>query len=284
MSETTARTTSGNTPKTWFITGTSRGFGRHWAEAALERGDRVTATARDLTTLEPLAERHGDRVLTLALDVTDKAAVDAAVSRAAEHFGALDVVVNNAGFMQFGAVEEVGEEQARQQIETNFFGALWVTKAAVPLLRARGGGSIIQVSSVGGVLAFPTLGLYHASKWALEGLTQSLAAEVAGFGIRVTLVEPIAYGTGLLENGVRATADPAYDPARAALYAGADGLVTGDPRDTRDALLELADSAAPPLRVFLGRGGLEILREEYGRRLDGWEKWDDLSRRAQGGV
>ena len=181
--------------KVWFITGTSKGFGRIWAEAALERGDSVAATARDEATLEPLVESYGERVLAQALDVTDKAAVDAAVAAAHERFGRLDVVVNNAGYGYFGTIEEVDEAGARAQIETNLFGALWVTKAALPILREQGSGHFIQVSSIGGVTAFPGIGLYHASKWGLEGLSQSLAREVGRFGVKVTLVEPIGYTT-----------------------------------------------------------------------------------------
>src|SRR4051812_49242714 len=201
--------------KVWFITGTSKGFGRIWAEAALERGDRVAATARRPETLADLADRYGDLVLPLALDVADKAAIDAAVKRAHEHFGRLDVVVNNAGYGLFGTIEEVSEEQARAQLETNLFGALWVTKAALPILREQGSGHIIQVSSIGGVNAFPGIGLYHASKWALEGFTQSLAAEVRGFGIHVTLIEPAGFSTDWRgPSAVVADPQPAYQALR----------------------------------------------------------------------
>ncbi|QEC46354.1 SDR family NAD(P)-dependent oxidoreductase [Baekduia soli] len=176
--------------KTWFITGTSRGFGREWAAAALQRGDRVAASARDTGGLDDLVARHGDALLALALDVTDRDAAFAAVARAHEHFGRLDVVVNNAGYGQLGMVEELSEQEARDQIETNLFGALWVTQAALPFLREQGSGHILQVSSIGGISALPGIGMYHASKWALEGLSQALAQEVAGFGIHVTLIEP----------------------------------------------------------------------------------------------
>jgi NAD(P)-dependent dehydrogenase (short-subunit alcohol dehydrogenase family) len=135
--------------KVWFITGTSKGFGHVWAAAALDRGDRVAATARDTESLASLVERHGDAILPIALDVTDKTAVDAAVAQAHDHFGRLDVVVNNAGYGLFGTIEEITEQQARAQIETNLFGALWVTKAALPYLREQGSGHIIQVSSIG---------------------------------------------------------------------------------------------------------------------------------------
>jgi NAD(P)-dependent dehydrogenase (short-subunit alcohol dehydrogenase family) len=157
--------------KTWFITGTSRGFGREWAAAALERGDNVAATARDTSTLDDLAQLYGDRLLPIALDVTDRDADLAAVQQAHERFGRLDVVVNNAGYGHFGFVEELSEADVRDQLETNFFGALWVTQAALPILREQGSGHIIQVSSIGGISAFPIVGAYHASKWALEGLS-----------------------------------------------------------------------------------------------------------------
>ena len=166
------------TSKVWFITGTSKGFGRVWAEAALARGDRVAATARDVKTLQPLVDRFGDLVAAIALDVTDKAAVAAAVAETIKRFGRIDVAVNNAGYGLFGAIEEVSEAEARAQLETNLFGALWVTQAVLPQMREQGSGHIIQVSSIGGVNAFPTVGLYHASKWGLEGFSQSLAAEV----------------------------------------------------------------------------------------------------------
>ena len=145
--------------KVWFITGTSKGFGRVWAEAALERGDRVAATARDTSTLDDLVERYGDSVLPIGLDVTDKVAIDAAVAATHDRFGALDVVVNNAGYGQFGLIEEVSEAEARAQFETNVFGALWVTQAALPILREQESGHILQVSSIGGISAFPNIGI-----------------------------------------------------------------------------------------------------------------------------
>ncbi len=176
--------------KTWFITGTSRGFGREWAIAALDRGDKVAATARDTSSVRDLVARYRDSVLPLTLDVTDHAAAFDADGAAHDHFGRLDVVVNNAGYGLLGMIEEVGEQQARAQIETDLFGALWVTQAALPYLREQGSGHVIQVSSIGGITVFPGAGLYHASKWALEGLSQALAQEVADFGIKMTLIEP----------------------------------------------------------------------------------------------
>jgi NAD(P)-dependent dehydrogenase (short-subunit alcohol dehydrogenase family) len=269
--------------KVWFITGTSKGFGRVWAEAALSRGDQVAATARNIDTLSDLTQRFGKQVAALKLDVTKKADVQAAIAEAHRRFGRLDVVVNNAGYGLFGTIEEVNEQEARAQIETNLFGALWVTQAALPIMRAQGAGHIIQVSSIGGVNAFPTIGLYHASKWGLEGFSQALAAEVAAFGIKVTMVEPGGYATDWGgASAIRATAMPAYDAARERIAAFRKNSVPGDPQATGPAILKLVDAQDPPLRVFFGSGGLPMTRAEYARRIETWEKWNELSVAAQG--
>lgn len=269
--------------KVWFITGTSKGFGRIWAEAALERGDRVAATARDVTTLKPLIDRYGDQVLALALNVDDKAAVDAAVAQAVAHFGRIDVAINNAGYGQFGAIEELSEAEARAQFETNVFGALWVTQAVLPSMRTQGSGHIIQVSSIGGVNAFPTIGLYHASKWALEGFSQALAQEVASFGIKVTLVEPGGYATDWSGPSAKhATPIAAYDPIREARAAARRAATPGDPDATGPAILKVVDADEPPLRIFFGTSGLPMTKAEYARRIETWEKWNDVSTEAQG--
>jgi NAD(P)-dependent dehydrogenase (short-subunit alcohol dehydrogenase family) len=271
--------------KTWFITGTSRGFGREWAIAALERGDRVAATARDPATLDDLVAQHGDSVLPVALDVTDREAVFDAVRRAHERFGRLDVVVNNAGYGQFGMVEELSEAEARDQIETNLFGALWVTQAALPYLREQGSGHFLQVSSIGGISAFAGIGMYHASKWALEGISQSLALEVAGFGVKVTVIEPGGYATDWGGSSARhATALPAYADARErARQARAQRTASpGDPAATRDAVLQLVDAEEPPLRVFFGDGPLAIASADYESRLRTWREWEPLSVAAHG--
>ena len=271
------------TSKVWFITGTSKGFGRVWAEAALARGDRVAATARDVATLQPLVDRYGDLVAAIKLDVTDKAAVGAAVAETIRRFGRLDVAVNNAGYGLFGTVEEVSEAEARAQIETNLFGALWVTQAVLPQMRQQGSGHIIQVSSIGGVNAFPTVGLYHASKWGLEGFSQSLAAEVKGFGVKVTIVEPGGFATDWGgPSAQRATPMPAYDAARAAIAQFRSGNTPGDPDATGPAILKVVDAAEPPLRIFFGSGGLPMTRAEYARRIETWEAWNEISLEAQG--
>jgi NAD(P)-dependent dehydrogenase (short-subunit alcohol dehydrogenase family) len=273
------------TEKIWFITGTSRGFGRIWAQEALARGDKVAATARDVNTLAPLRERYADRLMPIALDVTDRAAVFRAVKQAHANFGRLDVAVNNAGYGLFGAIEELSEADARAQIETNLFGALWVTQAVLPIMRAQGSGHILQVSSIGGVSAFPTVGMYHASKWGLEGFSQSLAAEVAGFGIKVTLVEPGGYATDW--GGVSATRSvemPAYAGARAAVAAIRGNFKPGDPQATAAAILKVVDAAEPPLRIFLGTTGLPMARAEFAKRIQVWEQWNDVAVAAQGDV
>ena len=260
--------------RTWFITGAARGFGREWAEAALERGDRVAATARRPEQLADLAERYGEAVLPLRLDVTAQAGVFRAVQQAAAHFGSLDVVVNNAGYGHFAMVEELSDTEVRDQMETNFFGALWVTQAALPIMRRQRSGRILQVTSEGGVRAFPGIGAYHASKWALEGLSQSLAQEVAGFGIFVTMVEPGPYSTGWLASGARhSDENPDYQPVRDGIDPSWD---VGDPRATRAAILAVVDAERPPLRIFLGKS-LAPITGEYEQRLATWRAWEPVS-------
>lgn len=271
------------TSKTWFITGASRGFGRIWTEAALARGDRVAAAARDLKTLDALVAQYGDRVLPLRLDVADRAAAQQAVQTAHAHFGRLDVVVNNAGYGLFAMAEEASEEQARAQFETNFFGAMWVTQAALPLLRAQGGGHLVQVSSIAGVTTYPWFSVYAASKWALEGYSQALAAEVQHFGIKVTLVEPTGYATDWSAgSAVRAQPMPEYDGVRAQVMAAWQKSVPGEPQATAPALLALVDAEHPPLRAFFGAGLLDMMRAEYAQRLDTWAEWSAVADAAMG--
>ncbi|MCV7356841.1 SDR family oxidoreductase [Mycolicibacterium fluoranthenivorans] len=271
--------------KIWFITGASRGFGREWAVAALDRGDKVAATARDTATLEDLTRKYGEAVLPLRLDVDDRAADFAAVTQAHDHFGRLDVVVNNAGYGQFGFIEELSETEARDQIETNVFGALWVTQAALPYLRAQRSGHLIQVSSIGGITAFPNVGIYHASKWALEGFSQALAQEVASFGIHVTLIEPGGFDTDWAGSSAkRATPLPDYAEAhRQAQEARAKRVAkSGDPKASAAAVLKIVDAEKPPLRVFFGELPLQLAKADYQSRLATWEEWQPVSIEAQG--
>ena len=265
--------------KTWFITGTSRGFGREWAIAALDRGDQVAATARNIASLDDLVAKYGEAILPIRLDVTDRDADFAAVKLAHDYFGRLDVVVNNAGYGQFGMVEEISEAEIRAQLETNLLGALWVTQAALPYLREQGSGHIMQVSSIGGISAFMNTGAYHASKWALEGLSQSLAAEVAGFGINVTLIEPTGYATDWAGSSAKhATPLPAYEQVREqAAQARARRFTARRSGATRDAVLTLVDIPNPPLRLFLGEAPLGIAAADYESRLA------DLAGMAAGG-
>ncbi|MEV1001374.1 SDR family NAD(P)-dependent oxidoreductase [Nonomuraea sp. NPDC050202] len=274
--------------KVWFITGSSRGLGRQFVEAALSRGDRVAATARATASLDDLVTAYGDAVLPLAMDVTDKAAVLESVKAAKEHFGRLDVIVNNAGFAQIGAVEELTEQQLRDQMETNLFGAVWVIQAALPYLREQRSGHIIQLSSAAGLIAMPLGGAYHASKWALEGLNEALAGEVAGFGVKVTIVEPGGFATrdgknpDPLDNGHVALPDPAYDDLRLRLGAVAGRQPAGDPAAAAQALLKLADLDNPPLRVLFGQGFYPMIQQAYTDRLKTWDDWQDLSAQAHG--
>jgi len=273
------------TQKVWFITGASRGFGREWAIAALERGDSVAATARDTTTLDELAAKYGDRFLPLQLDVTDRAADFAAVQAAHDNFGRLDVVVNNAGYGHFGFVEELTEDEVRAQLETNLFGALWVTQAALPILREQGSGHILQVSSIGGISAFPLVGAYHASKWALEGLSQALAGEVAQFGIHVTLIEPGGFATDWAGPSAKHSAPlPAYAEFHETVQAQRKQRVgtPGDPTASAAAVLEIVDAEEPPLRAFLAAAPLGIAKADYAQRIATWEQWQPVAERAQG--
>ncbi|OCK58715.1 SDR family NAD(P)-dependent oxidoreductase [Bradyrhizobium sp. LMTR 3] len=274
--------------KTWFVTGSSRGLGRCFVEAALSRGDRVAASARNTASLDELADAYGDAVLPLELDVTDKVAVFESVKRAKEHFGRLDVIVNNAGYAQIGAIEELTEQQLRDQFETNVFGAVWVIKAALPYLREQGAGHIVQMSSIGGLIAMPLGGAYQASKWSLEALNDTLVQEVADFGIKVTVVEPVGFATrsgknpNPLANGHMAEANPVYDGLRQRLAVLVGKQPAGDPAAAAQALLKIVDSDTPPLRVLFGRGFYQMLQQVYADRLKSWADWQNLSVEAHG--
>jgi NAD(P)-dependent dehydrogenase (short-subunit alcohol dehydrogenase family) len=269
--------------RTWFITGTSRGFGREWAKIALERGDRVVGTARDVSTMQDLTEQYGDTFLGLKLDVTDRQADIDAIKQAHDHFGELDIVVNNAGYGQFGMVEEISEQAARDQIETNLFGALWVTQAALPYLREAGKGHIIQVSSIGGISAFPNVGMYHASKWGLEGISQSLAQEVKEFGIHVTLIEPGGFSTDWSGPSAKQSEEiAAYAGVREANEKRRSGMTPGDPEASAKAILKVVDAEEPPLRAFFGTAPLGIAEKDYESRLETWRQWQPVAELAQG--
>ncbi len=270
--------------RSWFITGASKGLGLAFARAALTRGDRVAAAARTTGGLAGLAAEHGDRLLVLGLDVTDRAAVRDAVDRAAAEVG-LDIVVNNAGVASYGFLEEFTEEQARAQLETNFFGALWVSQAALPHLRERGAGHIVQISSIGGVIGHAAVGMYAAGKWALEGMSEALAMEAAPFGVDVTIVEPGGYWTELYTSMLTTEAMPQYADQRAALEKSfAENSVDSAPALAAEALLTLVDSDTPPLRLLLGNLAYDLAFDVSRKRMEVWSQWETVSRAAEHGI
>ena len=271
------------TQKVWLITGASRGFGHIWAQAALARGDKVAATARKLSALDELKQTYGDAFLPLVLDVTDRDAVFAAVAQVQQHFGRLDVVVSNAGFGYMAAIEEAEIDDTRATFETNVFGTLAVMQAAIPIMRAQGSGHILPVSSVAGLVAMPTSGIYEAAKFAVEGMAEALAAEVAPFGIHVTIIEPGGYATDFLSGASLKTAPAiaAYDDLRAQLAAMLTPDSLGKPEASAEAILKVADAPNPPLRLILG-DLLPLVKDVYAQRIQTWEEWDDVARAAKG--
>jgi NADP-dependent 3-hydroxy acid dehydrogenase YdfG len=276
-----AATTPG---KVWFITGASRGFGRIWTEAALQRGDKVAATARTLVSLADLQTTYGANILPLVLDVTQPDQVSAAVTQAHAHFGRLDVVLNNAGYSLVGTIEEASAADVRALYETNIFGTLAVIQAALPLLRAQGSGHIIGISSGLGLVSLPLIGYYCSSKWAFEAIHESLATEIKPFGLHVTLVEPGAYATefGSDQSLKFAPSLDVYADFRATFMARLKGSQGGNPRATPAALFAIVDTAEPPLRLFLGSQNLPWVRATYAERLTLWEQWAPVSEAAQG--
>lgn len=262
--------------RTWFITGCSTGFGRELALAALRRGDRVAATARRLESVRDLAERYPDRAAATELDVRDEAAARSAVAEAVAAFGRIDVVVNNAGYGLFGGVEEVSDAQARDIFDTNVFGVLNVLRATLPVLRAQRGGHVLQLSSVYGQSAHPGVGLLAASKYAVEGLSDALVAELAPLGVKVTVVQPSYYGTSFFANLASAEPIDDYDASvgtvrRSLGELSADAF--GDPARAAAAMLAVVDAAEPPLRLALGGQAEKAFRTALAARqrdLDGW--------------
>ena len=268
--------------KTWFITGASRGFGRVWAEAALERGDQVAATARNLADVSDLKEKYGDAVLPLALDVTNAAQVTQAVEQAHKHLGRIDVLVNNAGVSLLAATEEASDEQILNLFNINYVGMVRVLRAVLPILRKQGSGHILGISSGLGITTMPLIGYYAATKWAVEAMHESLAAEVKPFGIHVTLVEPGAYATDFGKSGVIADAMQPYAEFRKHFLTHLVKMERGDPNATAEAILKLVDAENPPLRLGLGNTILPRAREAYAQRLATWEAWEDVANAAMG--
>ncbi|MFF3625235.1 SDR family NAD(P)-dependent oxidoreductase [Streptomyces sp. NPDC002467] len=275
-------TSDGIADRVWFITGAGRGLGRAFADAALAAGDRVAIAARTVGPLEETAAAHPGRVLPLALDVTDRDAVFAAVAEAVEHFGRLDIVLNNAGALSMGMVEEFTEAEARAQLDLNFFGALWVSQAVMPTLRAQGSGHIVQTSSIAALGGFPSTGLYSASKFALEGLSESLAMEAADFGVKVSIIQPGGYWTNLYSAMHSTSPLEAYAPLRAELERQfAKGSVDSDPKLAAEAVLHLVDSDDPPLRLLLGTTAYDLAFDIARKRVFTWAAWEHVSRAAE---
>jgi NADP-dependent 3-hydroxy acid dehydrogenase YdfG len=270
--------------KIWFITGTSRGFGRVWTEAALERGDRVAATARSLESIADLKEKYGENVLTLELDVTNPDQVKSAVTQSFDHFGRLDIVCNNAGYSLVGTIEEASADDVRALYETNVLGPVSVIQAALPLLRKQGYGHILGTSSNLGHIAMPVIGYYCSSKWAFEAIHESLSAEVKAFGIKVTIIEPGAYATefGSPESLKFAAGLDVYADFKGQFFGGLRNLERGNPKATPEALFQIVDAENPPLRFFLGSHNLPGVRNAYEERLATWEAWQVVSASAQG--
>ncbi|QJD80711.1 SDR family NAD(P)-dependent oxidoreductase [Spirosoma rhododendri] len=283
---TNAQPITNTAAKVWFITGTSRGFGRVWAEAALRRGDKVAATARSLDSIADLTETYGDNVLTLALDVTQPDQVKTAVEQAHAHFGRLDIVFNNAGYSLVGTIEEASADDIRALYETNVLGPVSVIQAALPLLRAQGGGHILGTSSNLGHVTLPVIGYYCSSKWAFEAIHESLAAEVKPFGINVTIIEPGAYATEFGSQESLKFAQPLdlYAGFKDQFFQGLRTMERGDPAATPEALFSVVDTENPPLRFFLGSHNLPWVRAAYAERMATWEAWEAISNAAQGGA
>jgi len=269
--------------KVFLITGASRGFGKIWTQAFLNRGDKVAATVRDISVLKELVEKYGENILPIQLDVNNREDCFNAVKQANDHFGKIDVVINNAGYGLFGAVEETTEQQARDQMETNFFGTLWMTQAVLPVMRKQRSGHIIQVSSYLGLVTLPILGLYNASKFAVEGFSETLAMEVKDFGIHISLLEPNGYTTDWSgASAIQTEPIDAYTPIKEAFQEGAKSVTFGEPSATIEAVTKLVDSPNPPLRLLLGELAYSVVKGTYEQRLASFEEWKDVSIAAHG--
>lgn len=266
---------------TWFITGTSSGFGRLLTERLLARGDRVAATLRRTEALDDLRAEYGDRLWVARLDVTGPRQVREVVDDAFTALGTIDVIVNNAGYGVFAAVEEATDEQIRRVVDTNLLGSIHVIRAALPHLRAQGHGRILQVSTAGGQTTYPNFGYYHASKWGIEGFCETVAREIAPFGIGLTIVEPGATPTGFGGALDTAPAMPEYDgtPAGEVRRAIADGsfVLPNDPGRIADAMIDLVDTGATPLRLPLGSDTYHDVRASLIARLEEHEAHRDVA-------
>jgi len=273
--------------RTWFITGINRGLGRSLAEAILERGDKVAGTARKTIELDSLRAKYGDRLWVAALDLTDANAITKVVDQAFADLGQIDVVVNNAGYSLAGAVEECTEEMISHQIATNLLGSILIVRAALPHLRAQGGGRILQVSSSAGQLSYPGLSLYHASKWGIEGFIESTAQDVAPFGIEATLFEPGAIRTEFGSSGVLPPAMEAYSGTPASMMRLAveslreagegSSQAGGDPVKMARVMIDSVDQSPAPKRVVMGSDVYDSLLATYRERAASLEAQKEVA-------
>jgi NAD(P)-dependent dehydrogenase (short-subunit alcohol dehydrogenase family) len=268
--------------KVWLVTGSASGLGRNIAEAVLESGARLMATARDPSRLDDLMNKHGDRIRTTSLDVADEDAAKAAVQAAVGAFGRLDVIVNNAGYGDVAPFEQLSSERFKAVMDTNFYGVVYVTRAALPVMRKQKSGCILQISSVGGRLALPGSTAYHAAKWAVGGFTESLAQEVAPFGVKVCALEPGGMRTNW---GARAHKDlpellPDYEPSVGAIVKALHSLwgkENSDPAKVAQLILRLADSEHLPVHLLLGSDAVEYAGQAETTRSQEAERWREVS-------
>jgi NAD(P)-dependent dehydrogenase (short-subunit alcohol dehydrogenase family) len=265
----------------WLITGSSRGLGRALAEAVLAAGHKLVATARDPEQLADLAERHGDAVRAVALDVTDERAAIGAVQIAVDTFGRLDVLVNNAGYGNLASIEDTTSQDFRAQVETNLFGVVNLTKAAIPVMRRQGSGRILQFSSIGGRVGPVGRGAYAAAKWGVEGFSEVLAKEVGPLGIKVTIIEPGGFRTDFAGSSQNIHPDNPIYAATVGTVARFqreyNGAQPGDPKKAAAAILKLAGLAEPPLRLLLGSDAFRAAEEAERARAEADRKWRQLS-------
>ncbi|MFI7133686.1 SDR family NAD(P)-dependent oxidoreductase [Nonomuraea sp. NPDC050153] len=269
--------------RVWFITGASRGLGRAFTEAALQTGDRVVGAARNVEPLADLARKYQDQLVRLPLDVSDRAAVFEGVDRATAAFGRLDIVVNNAGVMLLGMLEEATEEQIRAHFDVNLFGAVWVTQAVLPHLRAQGGGRILQVTTMGTGGGFPMVGLYAAGKSALDSISEAVAMEAEQFGVKLTIVQMGGYDTGLFTAGTTMTTpDPRYQELRDKLIEMWGDEAGPAPGTAAPVIMELVDLPEPPRRLIVGGASYDMVQTDIEDRVAKYRAWEHLSRKAPG--
>lgn len=263
--------------RVWLITGSSTGFGRALAEAALAQGDRVIATARNVSQIQDLEHNYPKTAKAVRLDVTDQTSIQTAVQSGLEAFERIDVLVNNAGYGLMGAIEEVSDQQIRNQFETNVFGLLNVTRVVIPLLRQQGSGHILNISSVGGRMTVPRLGLYHASKFAVEGLSESLAQELKSFGIKVVVIEPGGFATNFEDRSlISAHPMPEYDFLREQMAKYSAESVRGDAAMGVQAMLKVVELPDPPLHLAIGPGALPRLIQKLSSDIEEYQRFEDI--------